>query len=209
VKYLLTVVIVLAVLILGALLYVWSGSYDIAATEPHWSITLSLIDTLKDRSIEVRSKDIHPPNLEDPKLKELAFPHYHEMCRLCHGAPGYLPEEFAPGLYPSPPNMTKGDIQKELSDAEIYWILKHGIKMTGMPAFGPTHKDEILWGLVALVKEIPRMSPEQYQRQVTEMGLEEETAQGREHHHEPVVEKDHGHMEAEPSAQEETEQDHQ
>ena len=180
-KYVLTIVIVFAVLIMGGLLYVWSGSYNIAATEPHWSITLSLIDTLKDRSIEVRSKDIHPPNLGDPKLKELAFPHYHEMCRLCHGAPGYLPEEFATGLYPSPPSMTKGDIQKELSDAEIYWIVKHGIKLTGMPAFGPTHKDETLWGLVALSKEIPKMTPEQYQLRVKEMGLEEEMAQGHRH----------------------------
>ena len=180
-RYVLTIVIVLAVLIVGAVLYVWSGSYNIAATEPHWSITLSLIDTLKDRSIEVRSKNIKPPNLDVPKLKELAFPHYHEMCRLCHGAPGYLPEEFATGLYPSPPSMTKGDIQKELSDAEIYWIVKHGIKLTGMPAFGPTHKDEILWGLVALSKEIPKMTPEQYQLRVKEMGLEEEMAQGHRH----------------------------
>jgi hypothetical protein len=60
---------------------------------------------------------------------------------------------------------------------------------------------------VALAKEIPKMSPEQYQRQVTEMGLEEEMAQGHEHH-EPVVEKDHGHMKGEPSAQEESEQGH-
>ena len=190
-RYVLTIVIVLAVLIVGAVLYVSSGSYNIAATEPHWGITLSLIDELKDRSIEVRSKDIHPPNLDDPKLKQIAFPHYHEICRLCHGAPGYLPEEFATGLYPSPPSMTKGEIQKELSDAEIYWIVKHGIKMTGMPAFGPTHKDKILWGLVALAKEIPEMSPEQYQRQVKEMGLEEEMSHGHKHQ-EPVVEKDQG-----------------
>ena len=180
-KYVLTVVIVLTVLIVGSGLYVWSGSYNIAATAPHWSITLSFVDTLKDRSIEVRSKDIHAPNLDDQKIKELAFPHYHEMCRLCHGAPGYLPEEFATGLYPSPPSMTKGDIQKELSDAEIYWIVKHGIKLTGMPAFGPTHKDETLWGLVALSKEIPKMTPEQYQLRVKEMGLEEEMAQGHRH----------------------------
>ena len=173
-KYVLTIAIVFAVLIVGALLYVWSGSYNIAATVPHWSITSSLIDTLKDRSIEVHSTDIQSPNLDDPKLKEQAFPHYHEMCRLCHGAPGYSPQEFATGLYPSPPSMTKGDFQQELTDAEIYWIVKHGIKMTGMPAFGSTHKDEILWGLVALAKEMPRMSPEQYQRRVKEMGLSPE-----------------------------------
>jgi len=62
--------------------------------------------------------------------------------------------------------MTSGDVQKALNDAEIYWIVKHGIKLTGMPAFGPTHDENELWGLVAIVKEIPRMSPEQYRQLV-------------------------------------------
>ena len=154
-RYFLTIVIFLAVVTAGLALYVWSGYYNIAATSPHWNITLSLIDTLRDRSIEVHSKGIQAPNLDDPKLKELAFPHYHEMCRLCHGAPGYSPEEFAPGLYPSPPSMTSGKIQQALKDTEIYWIVKHGIKMTGMPAFGPTHTEKIMWGLVALAEEVP------------------------------------------------------
>jgi len=206
-KYLLTIAIVLAVFTVGAVLYVWSGIYNIAATEPHWSFTSSFIETLRDRSIALRSKNIQAPNLDDPKLKQAAFPHYHEMCRLCHGAPGYPPEEFARGLYPSPPIMTSGNIQKEFSEAEIYWIVKHGIKMTGMSAFGPTHKGEELWGLVALAKEIPEMSPEQYQEQVEEMGLEEEMARGHKHQ-EPVVEKDQGHIAGEPSAHEESEQGH-
>jgi hypothetical protein len=169
-RYLVTIAIVLAALALVAVLYVWLGIYNVAATEPHWDITLSFIETLRDLSIDVRSKHIQPPNLNDPKLEKLGFPHYHEMCRLCHGAPGYPPEEFATGLYPPPPRMTSGKIQSEFSDAEIYWIVKHGIKRTGMPAFGPTSKEEELWGLVALAREIPKMSPEQYRRRVEEMG---------------------------------------
>lgn len=155
----------------------------------------------------MRSKDIQPPNLDDPKLQEAGFSHDHEMCRLCHGAPEYPPEKFARGLYPSPPSMTSGNIQKELSNAEIYWILKHGIKMTGMPAFGPTHTEEELWGLVALAKEIPQIGPEQYRRQVKEMGLEEEMSRGHKHQ-QPVVKKDQGHMPGETSAHDEAEQGH-
>ncbi len=161
-KHVLTVVIVLAVMGLGAFLYAWSGVYNIAATEPHWGITLWFMETFRDRSIRVHSDHIQAPNLDDSKIKKAAFPHYHEMCRLCHGAPGYPPEEFATGLYPAPPPMTSGDIQEKLSDAEIYWIVRHGIKMTGMPAFGPTHDKEELWGLVALAKEMPQMTPGQY-----------------------------------------------
>lgn len=206
-RYVITIAVFLGVVIVGAVLYVWFGVYNIAATEPHWSITSSLIEAVRERSIEVRSEDIQVPNLDDPKLAEAAFPHYHEMCRLCHGAPGYPPDEFSIGLYPHAPGMTSGDIQKELSDAEIYWIVKHGIKLTGMPAFGPTHKDEQLWGLVALVKEIPKMGHEQYRQQVKEMGLTEEMSHSHSYQ-QPAVEKDHDHSPGEHSAHEESEHEH-
>jgi hypothetical protein len=102
-KYVLGIVITLAVLGVGVLLFAWSGSYNIAATKPHWGITLSFIEMLRDRSISVRSDDIGAADSDDAKLMEAAFIHYHEMCRLCHGAPDYQPEEFAKGLYPPPP----------------------------------------------------------------------------------------------------------
>lgn len=175
-KYLVAVGVLLAGLGLGAVIFAWSGIYNIAATEPHWRLTSAFIGMLRNRSIAVRSEATQAPELERAKLKEAAFPHYNEMCRLCHGAPGYRAEEFEKGLYPAPPNMTSGSVQKALSGAKIYWIVKNGIKMTGMPAFGPTHNEEELWGLVALVKEMPRMSPEQY-RQLVEL-----TKADEEHH---------------------------
>lgn len=171
-KYVLGIVLTLAVLGVGVLLFAWSGIYNVAATKPHWGITLSLIEMLRDRSISVRSDDVGEPDLDNAKLMEAALTHYHEMCRLCHGAPDYQPEEFAKGLYPHPPNMTSGHVQEERSRAEIYWIVKHGIKMTGMPAFGPTHSDPELYGLVALTMEIPQMTPEEYRRQVQRMSSE-------------------------------------
>ena len=161
-KYFLTIVIALAVLAGAALYYAWSGMYNIAATEPHWAVTASFIEMLRNRSIKVHSEGTQAPDLDDPKLKQIAFPHYHDMCRLCHGAPGYKSDDFSWGLYPGPPGMTSGYIQKEFTEVEIYWIVKHGIKMTGMPAFGNTHTERQLWGLVSLAEEMPRMSPEQY-----------------------------------------------
>lgn len=184
-KYTLTIIITLAVVGVGALLFAWSGIYNIAATKPHWGITLSFIEMLRDRSISVRSDDIRVPNLDDDEFGEAAISHYHDMCRLCHGAPGHPPEEFAKDLYPDPPSMTSGHIQKERSQAEIYWIAKHGIKLTGMPAFGPTHDEKELWGLVALATVIPQMSPEEYRRQVQKVGQEEEG--GHAHGNEPAA----------------------
>lgn len=206
-KYVLTVVIVLAILVVGAFLFAWSGIYNIAATAPHWDITLSFIEMLRDRSIAVRSDNIQAPNLSDPKLEEAAFSHYHGMCRLCHGAPEYEREEFAKGLYPSPPSMTAGHIQQMRSDTEIYWIVKHGIKMTGMPAFGPTHKEEELWGLTALAKKMPRITAEQYRRQLGAAGAEEDKSQGHTHG-ESRSEKPHVHGQAESSGHGEAEEEH-
>ncbi|MBI4774696.1 MAG: cytochrome c [Deltaproteobacteria bacterium] len=192
-KYISTVVIVLALMGLGAIIYAWSGAYNIAATEPHWDMTASFIELLRDRSIAVHSSDIQAPNLDDPKLKEVGVLHYHEMCRLCHGAPGYRREEFAEGLYPSPPSMTSGSLQSELGKAEIYWIVRHGVKLTGMPAFGPTHTEEQLWGLVAFVEDVPRTAPEQYRQMVMKEG-----GMGPGHGHGETSEEEtqvHGHSE--------------
>jgi mono/diheme cytochrome c family protein len=190
-KYVLSIVTIVAVLVVGALLFSWFGIYNIAATQPHWYITSSFVSMLRDRSISVRSDDIRAPDLDDPKLEQTAFSHYHAMCRLCHGAPEYPPEEFAIGLYPSPPSMTSGNIQKARSNAEIYWIVKHGLKMTGMPAFGPTHEEEELWGLVALVKEMSQMSPERY-RELSRDSSEEGAGHGHTHG-ELKGDENHGH----------------
>jgi len=164
-KYLLTIIGFIVVLGLGGMLFAWSGIYDIAATEPHWDVTASLINTLRDRSITAHSEGIQVPNLNNPRYRDAAG-HYHGMCRLCHGAPGAHTNEFSKGLYPSPPDLTSGAVQDTRSVAEIYWIVKHGIKMTGMPAFGPTHDETELWGLVALVQALPRMSEEAYSGEV-------------------------------------------
>ena len=180
-RYVLTIVIVLVLLVAGVLFYAWTGSYNIAATDRHRAVTSSFIEMLRDRSIDAHSDGVQAPDLSDPKLKELAFPHYHEMCRLCHGAPQYPPEEFAKGLYPAPPSMTAGLIQEERSQNQFYWIVKHGLKMTGMPAFGPTHDEEELWGLVALAREMPRMPPERYGQAIDAMDARKKMGHGHTH----------------------------
>jgi hypothetical protein len=156
------IIVCLLVLALAAAVFVVSGIYNIAATDPHWGITSTIIEVAKERSIEVRSDDIQVPDLDGKDYIKGAVTHYHGMCRLCHGAPGYDPEEFAEGFYPAPPSMTSGEIQEEMGSAEIYWIAKNGIKLTGMPAFGPTHSDEQLWGMVALAEKLPSLNADGY-----------------------------------------------
>ena len=172
-KILLTLAAILCFLIVLITAFVWSGSYNIAATVPHWKITHWLIGEVRDRSISAQSGGIIVPSLKDPKLLNIGLSNYHAMCRLCHGAPGYSRTEIATGLYPIPPDFTSKDI-KMRNEAELYWVIKNGIKMTAMPAFGPTHSEEELWGIVALVKGLPNLKPAEYKAMVKAARLQRE-----------------------------------
>lgn len=148
---------------------------------PYWKVTSKFIEILRDRSIVSHSQDIRMPDLDRAELQRHAMPHYQEMCRYCHGVPEYAPKEFASGLYPSPPEMTDGHVQEEWKSSQIYWIIKHGIKITGMPAFGPTHSDKEIWGLAAITEQVPRMTSDQYRQSLKAVtGNEERQAEG--HH---------------------------
>lgn len=92
----------------------------------------------------------------------MAAMRFANTCVQCHGAPGVERGELGKGIRPTPPNLSEA--VAEWSDRELFWIFKHGIKFAGMPAFGPTHSDEELSALVAFLKELPSMSPQEYQQ---------------------------------------------
>ncbi len=142
--------------------FVYSGRYDISAAHPHWPIVRRLISALVDNSVKHHAKDITVPPLEDTAMVRLGFEHYQEMCVDCHGAPGVKREEFAEGLYPHAPKL-KGPAE-EWSPAELYWMTRYGIKMSGMPAFGATHNEHELWSIVAFLKKLPSLDSAAYAR---------------------------------------------
>jgi len=82
------------------------------------------------------------------------------MCSGCHLAPGMQRTEISQGLYPRAPELRRGS---QLRQAEEFWVVKHGIKATGMPAWGVTHDDELLWDVVAFLRKLPELTPDQYQ----------------------------------------------
>jgi cytochrome c len=85
---------------------------------------------------------------------------YNEACVYCHGAPGKDPTDIGKGLNPEPPYLP--DVVARWSSAEPFWIAKNGIRMTGMPAFGSTHKDEEIWKVVAFVQRLPMVTEGDY-----------------------------------------------
>ena len=169
--------VILVLTVLGGGAFIWSGVYPIGADVPHWPITFQLLETLRDRSIAAHAQGIEVPNLSDPKLLSEGAEHYSGMCTGCHLAPGMADSEIRPGLYPQPPDLTK---RTDLSPAEMFWTIKHGVKLSAMPAWGTTHDDQTIWGMVAFLQKLPDMTPEQYQAMTKSSG---EGEGGHHHHH--------------------------
>ena len=156
------------VLLIFIVLWMISGTYNVAAVEPHSEAMNWLLATVRDRSVANHSQQIHPPSLQDQALVQAGLQEYHSMCFTCHAAPGHEASAIGKGLNPKPPKLEARGTQAR-SDAELYWIIKNGIRMTGMPAFGPTHNEKELWAIVAFIRRLPEMQAEDY-RVVTKTG---------------------------------------
>ncbi|HWU69139.1 MAG TPA: cytochrome c [Stenotrophobium sp.] len=154
-----TVVAVLAILAAGAGAFVYSGLYNIGADDHHTRPVFALLQALRDRSIHIRSEDIKVPDLKDPQLILKGAGQYAAMCTGCHLKPGMTDSEIRPGLYPQPPNLSQVHVDPRVA----FWVIKHGIKMSAMPAWGFSHDDATIWSMVAFLQKLPELTPEQYQ----------------------------------------------
>lgn len=161
---LVTLLGVLLLVAIGAVAFIYSGIYDIAAREPHLKITRRLLTTVQERSVTVRARGIEPPPLHDPDLVRRGLVLYRDLCVACHGAPGEARSRIGIGLNPNPPPLSQAATQ--WSDAEIYWIVANGLKMAGMPAFDLGEEPNDLWALAAFVRRTPWISPSEYRRMV-------------------------------------------
>jgi mono/diheme cytochrome c family protein len=151
----------LAIFAIAGVVFVGSGIYNIGADDHHSRIVLAIIEQLREHAIAVRARAIDPPNLEDPARIGAGAEHYAALCVGCHLAPGVTKSEIRTGLYPHPPNLA----QEDTRDAQrAFWTVKHGIKMSAMPAWGTTLDDAAIWDLVAFIRQMPSMTPETYQQ---------------------------------------------
>jgi len=151
----------------GAAAFIWSGAYNIAADEPHWKLTESVLENLRERSIETRLGEISVPDLDDESLIRAGAGNYDAMCAECHLEPGEDRSELSAGLYPAPPDLVREGVH---DPAEAFWIIKHGIKMTGMPAWGKSMDDGSIWGMVAFLRHMPGMTGARYDQLVESSG---------------------------------------
>lgn len=144
--------------------FIYFGVYNIAADAPHTRPIRAMLENLRDRSIAVRARDITPPADFGSALQvSTGAGFYADMCSGCHLGPGIPPTEISQGLYPQAPELAKAN---DLSPAQQFWIIKHGIKLSAMPAWGKTHPDPLIWGMVAFIRKMPTSSPDTYRKLV-------------------------------------------
>jgi mono/diheme cytochrome c family protein len=168
-----TVVLVLAAEVLAAVLLAKAGAFGVAATSNNPAFLDWLLVTDRDAVTEGHARGITVPSLDDEAMVRRGLEHYDGMCVGCHGAPGVAPAPPGKGLNPRPPALAKMGTMSTADEAEAFWIIKHGIRMTGMPAFGPTHRDDQIWDMVAFLARLQHLNPEQYRTLVEEQRAEE------------------------------------
>lgn len=163
---------------------IYFGLINPGADEPHSPVVYKLIETARDRAIAVRADDITVPTLTDPEMIKQGAGNYSAMCTGCHLAPGIESTEMHKILYPAPPDLSKLGAP---DPARAFWVIKHGVKASGMAAWGKNIKDDYIWNMVAFLQQMPKLTPEQYQTMVAESG-------GHSHGGGETVPEDHGAM---------------
>ena len=164
-RLLLGIVIGAVGVIVGGYLLATSGRISVAATQhggmndvgDHW------LGEVSDKSIERHAPKKTNPFASDPAALAVGLAHYKENCLDCHGARAIDAEEFAKGLNPAPPMLDMASTQK-MTDGELFWIVSNGIRMTGMPAFSPTHTEAEIWKIVAFVHHLPKLTDAELSR---------------------------------------------
>ena len=160
-----TVVMTLVVLItlatLAGLTVVYAGLFNVSASWEDPAPLRWVMETTRENAVKSRATAINAPSLEGAQQIQEGFRSFRDMCAICHTPPGASPSPTALGLNPEPPDLALR--AEETSAEELFWVIKNGIRMTGMPAWGWTHEDEELWSIVAFLKTLPDMSIDDYQ----------------------------------------------
>lgn len=160
------IMVALAIVIVGSavivLLFAWSGLYSVAASRGHWPVTTRFLDFGLRNSIETHSIGISPPRLDDADLIRLGAGHFARGCAMCHGAPGMPRSAVFDNMLPPPPSLSEAAMNWEAH--ELFWIVKNGLKFTGMPAWPAQKRGDEVWAVVAFLLHLPELTPDTYRQ---------------------------------------------
>jgi len=142
----------------GAIIF--GGLYNVASTAQHTQPVYSVLELAMRQSVRLRARDIEVPTLDDERLVVRGAACFKEKCVQCHGAPGVAQNDIGKSMQPVPGPLV--DAGQRWRPRELYWLTRHGIKMSGMPAWEFHLADEDIWAVVAFVGRLPALTPQQY-----------------------------------------------
>ncbi|HYG22488.1 MAG TPA: c-type cytochrome [Verrucomicrobiae bacterium] len=157
-------VLIAALLGAAGFLLAASGIIPITASSRHWAITRWFLNFSKERSVATHSIGIKVPPLNDEWRILKGAGHFETGCRPCHGSPDVPQPRIAFAMTPNPPPLSTHG--QDFEPAELFYIVKHGIKFTGMPAWPSQNRDDEVWDMVAFLRKLPELDGEQYRRLV-------------------------------------------
>jgi cytochrome c553 len=149
-----------AAIMLGGFLVAWSGLYNVAASRGHWAAISEILTFGMRNSVRTHALGIKVPPLDSDDLATLGAAHFQSGCAFCHGAPGVPISPIAQSMLPPPPDLSKS--MRDWRDRELFWIIKNGLKYTGMPAWVAAQRDDEVWAVVAFLRRLPKLDAAGY-----------------------------------------------
>jgi mono/diheme cytochrome c family protein len=147
---------------IGAAVFFFGGFYSVAGTAEDPAVVNWALVQVRTASIDRYANDQPPASINDPASVQTGAKAFAAHgCTTCHGGPGVEWAKFSEGLHPDPPDLKK--VVDQRSPAQLFWVVKHGINMTGMPSFELAGvKDDEIWSIVAFLKKLPKVSETDY-----------------------------------------------
>ena len=159
-RWLIPIAAFLLLIVLGGFLVVVSGIMPIKASSRHWPITSWLLNFAMRRSVVTHALTTQTPRLDDPGMIVKGATHYDFGCRPCHGGPELPQPAIAAQMTPHPPHLPPAI--RQWRARELFYIVKHGVKFTGMPAWPAQQRDDEVWAMVAFLQQMPALTAQQY-----------------------------------------------
>lgn len=154
------IAIALAILPFVAVLGAWIGFFNIAASTGHWQITDWFLHFAMRSAVRTYSLAVETPEKFPVEGIQPAAGHFERGCAICHGAPGVPQSPAVLRMLPRPPDLAP--VIGSWTDAELFRIVKYGVRFTGMPAWPTQQRDDEVWAMVAFLRELPRMDAKTY-----------------------------------------------
>jgi mono/diheme cytochrome c family protein len=162
VKYLVGFLASLVGMALLAAVLAFSGVISVAANQygPVDARADAVLNAVSRASIRRHAARLTNPLAGDRAAAVEGLVEFRESCLNCHGAGKLPPAEFAAGLNPGAPSLDSKEIQS-MSDGELFWVISHGIRATGMPAFSGSKDEQEIWKLVTFARRLPGLTAEE------------------------------------------------